>query len=207
MLTHSSSTFRNRVLVGQLITVMLTQTKVKTLTILAAYLTSRYFTLADNIWGKTSRCLSWHLPHVFAYYCLPANWLPFIADTIKDVWLQVLFQRSQLVGWELSVALGVSQHLPPPGTIPCHPGDSLTHSGAWGDVEKFCNSVFLLISPKWVIRRSGIWACHSVGTPLPSLHPYSGWGSEETCLTHHFWWKLGLCFCAVQWRCPTCSSP
>ena len=38
------------------------QTKIKTQSILVAYLTSGYFTLADNIWGKTSRCLSQHLP-------------------------------------------------------------------------------------------------------------------------------------------------
>ena len=33
-----------------------------------ANLTSQHFALADNIWGKTSKCLSWCLPQVFAYY-------------------------------------------------------------------------------------------------------------------------------------------
>ena len=70
----------------------------------------------------------------------------------------------------LSIALGMPQHLPPPGTIPGDPAElsSLTCSGAFGDAKKFHNVLaILLISPKKAIMGEMVF-----GFAMVWLHPY-----------------------------------
>ena len=73
----------------------------------------------------------------------------------------------------LSIALGMPQHLPPPGAIPGHPGDPARILFSlllrvWGDAKRFCrNLAFLLILPKTAIEGE-----MAFGLAMVWVHPY-----------------------------------
>ena len=137
-------------------------------------LTSRHFSLADNIWGKTLRHLNQYLPQVFAYYCLPTNWFFLQLQTLLKMSSYAYFAKDP--GWweEFTQVLWGYQDICPSLTqfqvaqVTQSELSVLSLAGAWGDVEKFWgNMAFLLIAPKKTIEGEMAFGLAEVW-----VHPY-----------------------------------
>ena len=52
--------------------------------------------------------------------------------------------------------------------------NSLTHFKGWGDAKRFGSDVtfLLVLSEEGIAEAEDVWACHGVGTPLPSWSFY-----------------------------------
>ena len=69
-------------------------------------------------WGKTLRCLVWHLPQVFVCYLLSIDYIPLLLQTPYNDRLCFLLTRVRQVGEGPHPTVGVPYHLPLAATPP-----------------------------------------------------------------------------------------
>ena len=113
--------------------------------------------------------------------CLPSlfDWPgPLIVGITNHEWLYLLFERPRSLGQVLSIPLGTSWHLSAFTAVPHCPGDPvwanfLTHLKVWGDAERFCSNVALLL----VLPKEGVAEERVYGLAMVWVHPYQAWVS------------------------------
>ena len=144
-----------------------------------AYLTSGFFALADNIWGKTLRHLGQHLPQVLLYTILQLTDFFYCRHDQKCVITSWWGECYRLL-WECHcICPLLEQFQVTQVTQPELSPLTLVRGMGWCQKILQWHDIFTNIGQKSYHRRDGVQACHGVGTPLPSPCLYFGWGSKE----------------------------